>query len=163
MSVEQDGADVVLVGATGLLGAEVRRELANRRFPVRQITMMSAGDGEEVGQIVDSLAPQGNEPVVEKKFPNAFVETDLEARLKEIGRQDIVLVGFMTHMCISSTVRAAFNLGYRSTVVAAATATRDLPGTAGSVIEADVLQEASLAGIGDLFALVVPGQVDVPD
>ena len=33
----------------------------------------------------------------------------------------------MTHMCVNSTARDAFNLGYRPTVVASATATRELP------------------------------------
>ena len=53
MSTEQNGPDVVLVGATGLLGEQVRRELAQRRFPLRDIVMMAAGEGEEAGQIVE--------------------------------------------------------------------------------------------------------------
>ena len=46
---------------------------------------------------------------------------------------NLVLAGFMTHMCINSTARGAFNLGFAPTVVAAATATRDLPGTDGRI------------------------------
>jgi len=39
--------------------------------------------------------------------------------------------------------------------VAAATATRDLPGADGDVVGAPAMQAASLAALGDLFAVVV--------
>ena len=66
-----------------------------------------------------------------------------------------VLAGFMTHMCINSTARGAFNLGYSPTVIASATATRDLPLAGGGEVSAAALQAASLAALGDLFAVVV--------
>ena len=68
----------------------------------------------------------------------------------------------MTHMCVSSTARDAFNLGYRPTIVASATATRGLPGPGGLPVPAATLQSASLAGIADLFALVVAKADDIP-
>ncbi|MGY1601439.1 cysteine hydrolase family protein [Geodermatophilus sp. SYSU D00815] len=115
----------------------------------------------ESGAIVDRVAPRGDEPVVVKDRPNAFVGTDLEARCAASGR-DVLLAGFMTHMCINSTARGAFNLGYRPTVVASATATRDLPGPEGTVPAAAV-QTVSLAAIADLFGLVVPDGRAIPD
>ncbi len=60
----------------------------------------------------------------------------------------------MTLMCVSSTVRAALDLGYRSTVVSGAVATRDLPTTDGGVIDAGSLQTASLAALADRFAVI---------
>ncbi len=51
--------------------------------------------------------------------------------LKKLGVTDLVLAGFMTHVCVNSTARAAFNLGYRPTVVGEATATRSVPNPAG--------------------------------
>jgi nicotinamidase-related amidase len=69
----------------------------------------------------------------------------------------------MTHMCVNSTARGAFNLGYAPTVVAAATATRSLPGVGGETVSAAALQSASLAGLADLFAVVVPGSANIPD
>ena len=77
--------------------------------------------------IVSALAPLPDEPVIEKGLPNAFAGTDLQAQLTAIGRKDLVLAGFMTHMCISSTARAGLDLGYRITVDADSCATRDLP------------------------------------
>lgn len=115
----------------------------------------------DIGAIVDRVAPRGDEPVIVKNRPNAFVGTDLEARCAASG-QDVVLAGFMTHMCINSTARGAFNLGYRPTVVASATATRDLAGQEGTV-PASVVQTVSLAALSDLFGLVVPDGSAIPD
>jgi nicotinamidase-related amidase len=116
----------------------------------------------EIGAIVDRVAPRAGEPVVVKGFPDAFVQTDLHDRLQAVAGRNLVLAGFMTHMCVSSTARGAFNLGYRPTVVAAATATRALPGPDGDPVPAAVLQVASLASISDLFGVVVPSADDVP-
>jgi nicotinamidase-related amidase len=108
----------------------------------------------EIGQISPEVAPQGGEAVITKAFPSSFVGTDLEDRLKRAGVTDLILAGFMTHMCVNSTARSAFNLGFHPTVVASATATRDLPAPDGSVVPAAQLQAASLAGLGDLFAVI---------
>jgi nicotinamidase-related amidase len=116
----------------------------------------------EIGQIVDRVAPQGDEPVIVKGFPNSFVQTELDARLKATSAHHLVLAGFMTHMCVNSTTRGAFNLGYAPTVVAGATATRALPGPTG-VVSSEALQVASLAAIADLFGIVVPDAAAIPD
>lgn len=59
-----------------------------------------------------------------KELPNAFHGTDLEKTLRELGSgTELVLAGFMTHMCVTFTAQGAFSLGYRPTVAAEATAT----------------------------------------
>lgn len=115
------------------------------------------------GAIVDRVAPRAGESVVVKAYPNSFVETDLEARLKGLDASNLVLAGFMTHMCVNSTARGAFNLGYAPTVVASATATRALPGVGGAEVPAAALQSASLAALSDLFAVVASDVAAVPD
>lgn len=117
----------------------------------------------EIGAIVGVVAPREGEAVVVKQYPNSFVETDLDDRLKALGARNLVLAGFMTHMCVNSTARGAFNLGYAPTVPAAATATRTLPDVSGNPVPAAVMQAASLAAIADLFAVVVPGGSAIPD
>lgn len=119
-------------------------------------------DGES-GAIVEQVAPRDGEPVVIKEYPNSFVQTDLDDCLKTVGASNLVLAGFMTHMCVNSTARGAFNLGYAPTVVAAATATRALPGVTGETVPATAMQSASLAAMADLFAVVVPGTSGIPD
>jgi nicotinamidase-related amidase len=117
----------------------------------------------ETGAIVERVAPRAGEPVVVKGYPNSFVETDLDERLKSLGASNLVLAGFMTHMCVNSTARGAFNLGYSPTVVAGATATRMLPGLGDAEVPAAALQSASLAALSDLFAVVVPDSAALPD
>ena len=73
---------------------------------------------------------------------------------KQLGRTQLVIAGFMTHMCVSSTARAAVDLGYKATVAADAAATRDLPDPMGGVIAADALHRAALAELADRFAVV---------
>jgi nicotinamidase-related amidase len=106
------------------------------------------------GAIIEAVQPASGEIVVEKPLPNAFAQTDLDAELKVIGRTSLVIAGFMTHMCVSSTARAALDLGYKTTVAADAAATRDLPDPLGGVISADALHRAALAELGDRFAIV---------
>jgi nicotinamidase-related amidase len=75
----------------------------------------------------------------------------LDEQLKALGAKELILAGFMTHMCISSTARAGCELGYQCTVVVNATATRALPGLSpSSVVDAKTLkEESSLAAIQD--------------
>ena len=106
------------------------------------------------GAIIAAVAPEGGEVVIEKPLPNAFAQTTLDAELKKTGRASLVLAGFMTHMCVSSTARAALDLGYKTTVASDASATRALPDPLGGVISADALHRAALAELGDRFAII---------
>ncbi|OAF06102.1 isochorismatase [Bradyrhizobium centrolobii] len=111
----------------------------------------------ERGAIVTNLTPLATEQVVEKALPNAFAGTDLQARLAETGRKNIVLAGFMTHMCVSSTARAALDLGLRTTIAADACATRDLPDGRGGTLDARTIHEVALAELSDRFAIIARG------
>jgi nicotinamidase-related amidase len=102
------------------------------------------------GAPIEQLAPLPGEAVIEKPRPSSFFETDLAERLGGAGTP-VIFMGFMTHMCVSTTVRAALDYGYAATVVADACASRDLPGPNG-VIAARSIHEAELAALGDRFA-----------
>ena len=117
----------------------------------------------ESGAIVGRVAPRDGEPVVVKQYPNSFVHTDFDEKLKAVGAGNLLIAGFMTHMCVNSTARGAFSLGYAPTVVASATATRSLPGVDGAAVAAPALQAASLAGLADLFAVIAPDTAAIPD
>lgn len=106
------------------------------------------------GQIIAELAPQSGELVIEKGLPNAFAGTDLHSGLEKTGRKEIILAGFMTHMCVSSTARAAIDLGYRVTIDADSSGTRDLPDGNGGVVKAETLHTISLAALADRFAVI---------
>ncbi|KOV60631.1 isochorismatase [Streptomyces sp. MMG1121] len=109
----------------------------------------------EVGQIHKRVAPIDGEPVVTKQAPNAFHGTDLGELVDEAGNTDLILAGFMTHMCIAFTAQGAFLRGNRPTVVADATATRSLK-TDVAEVSAAQLHHGALATIADLYGVVVP-------
>ncbi|MEU0934946.1 isochorismatase family protein [Embleya sp. NPDC005971] len=114
-----------------------------------------------IGAISDEVAPVEGESVVVKEFPDSFHRTELVRVLTDLGaapgsNKDLIIAGFMTHMCVNYTAQGAFNLGYRPTVVAEATATRALAAPDGTVLPAAGLQAAALTTITDLFGVVVP-------
>ena len=111
--------------------------------------------GEPWFQPAAPLIPEDGEAIVEKTMANAFAGTDLQNILENIGRKKLIVIGFMTHNCVSSTVRAAKELGYAITVVAPATGTRDLPDGRGGMIAAAQIQAACLVGLSDTMAQIV--------
>ncbi|HRF07845.1 MAG TPA: cysteine hydrolase family protein [Xanthobacteraceae bacterium] len=111
--------------------------------------------GADAFKLAPQAASEAGEIIVEKPLPNAFAQTSLQDEVVKSGRKQLIVAGFQTHMCISSTVRAALDLGYRTTVVADAAATRDLPDpTGGPAFAAADLHRAALAGLADRFAIV---------
>jgi nicotinamidase-related amidase len=112
--------------------------------------------GTERGAILPQAAPVAGEPVIMKRLPNGFAGTELHERLQQAGRSNLILAGFMTHMCISASARAALDLGYQTTVIADATATRALPATdGGTPISSDAVHRTALAELADRFSAVV--------
>lgn len=107
-------------------------------------------------QPASQSAPMNGETIITKGLPNAFAGTGLDDALKQAGAKPLILAGFMTHMCVSSTARAALDLGYGTTIVADAVATRDLPNPSGGVIKAANLNASALAALSDRFGVVAP-------
>ncbi|GAB4588316.1 isochorismatase family protein [Nocardia sp. IFM 10818] len=108
----------------------------------------------EIGQIHPRVAPVEGEPVVVKTVPNGFVDTDLAERIDAAGNKNLIIAGFMTHMCVTFTTEGAFLRGNHPTVVADACATRPLR-TAVTEVSAEALHNSALATIADLYAVVV--------
>lgn len=110
----------------------------------------------------DPAAPREGEAVVIKTLPDSFVGSELDATLKKTGTTNLLVAGFMTHMCVSSTVRTSMGLGYAPTVIASACATRDLPDGHGGRVAARDLQRNELAALSDLFAAVADDMGALP-
>ncbi|QYA95110.1 cysteine hydrolase [Streptomyces anulatus] len=107
----------------------------------------------EIGRIHPAVAPADGETVVVKKAPDSFHGTDLGEHVPEGA--DVIIAGWMTHMCVAFTAQGAFLRGNRPTVVADACATRSLP-VAGTDLDARQVHHGALATIGDLYGVVVP-------
>ena len=95
--------------------------------PVVWVQHSSAGmpAGSAGWEYVPELAQHEAEPVVHKRYGDAFDDTDLEAVLAErqIGR--LIIAGAQTDECIRSTLHGAIVRGYDTTLVADAHTTED--------------------------------------
>ncbi len=80
---------------------------------------------------------------IEKTFPSAFVDTDLENWLKKNGINTVVVSGYMTQHCCDTTARYAHHLGFNVEFLSDATATLDFENKAGKV-NAEELHRATL-------------------
>ncbi|MFC9929806.1 cysteine hydrolase family protein [Streptomyces sp. NPDC127190] len=109
----------------------------------------------DIGRIHPRVAPAEGEAVVVKGAPDAFRDTDLGAHVDAAGHQDVIIAGFMTHMCVTFTAQGAFLRGNRPTVVADACATRPLS-TPVATVQAPELHHSALATLADLYGVVVP-------
>ena len=155
--VKLPGIDAALARIADLLARA--RKVGTPIFHVAQVGQPGGlfDPTTERGAILPQAAPVAGEPLIMKKLPNAFAGTELHARLQQVGRSNLIVAGFMTHMCISASVRAALDLGYRTTVAGDATATRALPShDNGAPIPAEVVHRTALAELADRFAAIIP-------
>jgi nicotinamidase-related amidase len=81
--------------------------------------------GSEGWNIVDGLTPTPEEPVVDKRFGDAFEETDLGNVLDGLGASRLVVCGAQTEWCIRSTLHGAVARGYDAVLVSDAHTTAD--------------------------------------
>jgi nicotinamidase-related amidase len=83
-------------------------------------------EGSDGWQYVPDLTQGEAEPVVHKRYPDSFENTDLEAVLadRKIGR--LIVSGAQTDECIRSTLHGAIVRGYDATLVSDAHSTEDL-------------------------------------
>jgi nicotinamidase-related amidase len=110
--------------------------------------------GTEGVEIIPAVAPAEGELVIIKNYPNSFRETELKQALDEEGIQDVVVVGAMSHMCIDATSRAAADLGYSTTIVEDACATRDLEFN-GKTVPAAQVHAAYMSALAFAYGKVV--------
>ena len=105
-------------------------------------------------EIHDSIRPLENETVIIKNFPNSFRNTNLHQYLQAINTSELVICGAMSHMCVDTTTRAAFDLGYSCTLISDACATRNLVFN-DQMVKATDVQIAYMAALNGTFAQVI--------
>lgn len=101
------------------------------------------------------VAPQGDEPVIQKTVNCAFIGTNLEQRLRAEGIQSLVIVGLTTEHCVSATARMAGDLGFATYVVDDATACHDHNGYDGKYYPAETVHALALVSLQGEFATIV--------
>jgi nicotinamidase-related amidase len=74
--------------------------------------------------IVDSLAPQAGDIIVEgKRGLDTFASTNLDFILRSRGTKTVVVGGFLTNCCVESTVRTGYEKGFNMVALSDCTAT----------------------------------------
>lgn len=111
--------------------------------------------GTALAEEFSELSPKADEKVVKKNFPNSFASTDLDEYLKTLGDvgRKIVLVGYMAHVCVSTTARAGNEKGYDVIIPRDAVGDRNIPG-----VKAEDLVETALCELADAFATVLSAE-----
>jgi nicotinamidase-related amidase len=106
-------------------------------------------------------APLAGETVIGKNANSAFVGTELEALLDEIGATTLVICGVLTPNSVEATARHAGNLGYQVFVVADACWAVDKVDLRGKRWPAEDVHALSLAHLEGEYASVVDAATTV--
>jgi ureidoacrylate peracid hydrolase len=100
--------------------------------------------------IVDELAPQPQDFVIDKNRPSSFYGTMLETYLNGIGAKRLIVCGVTTNCCVETTVRDASQRDFQTFVVGDAVGELDRQ-----------RHDMALASMGILFAKIVSlGEVE---
>ncbi|KAK2798281.1 phospholipase C type enzyme [Emmonsiellopsis sp. PD_5] len=98
----------------------------------------------------EELKPLEGEKVITKLFPSSFAETDLHEYLQSLDVKKIVLVGYMAHVCVSTTARRGAELAYDIVIAEDGVGDRPLPGYSG-----DEITKVALLELADFFGTLV--------
>ena len=111
-------------------------------------------DGTPGIEIDPRVKPQGEDMLITKRYPNAFRDTTLARIIHVLGAKELFFCGAMSNLCIDATVRAAFDMSYRCTVVEDACAACDLE-FGGQIIPAAQVHGAFMAALASAYGEVV--------
>jgi ureidoacrylate peracid hydrolase len=77
------------------------------------------------GVTIDELKPRERDPVVIKRRDSAFQDTEFRVWLQSIGVNLLVFTGIDTSICVETSLREGFNIGYDVAIISDATASGD--------------------------------------
>ena len=84
--------------------------------------------GTPAWEIHPAIAPLAGDTVVQKHHPDSFQDTTLQQVLEARGIRRLITCGIQTEMCVDTTTRRAYSLGYKVTLVQNAHSTWNSPG-----------------------------------
>jgi nicotinamidase-related amidase len=99
--------------------------------------------------------PAPGETVLHKTGSSGFAGTGLDAHLRRMGAARIVIVGAVAAFCVTSTTRAASDLGFEVILPGDALIGFDIPAHDGGRIDADTVLRVTLSLLGADFARLV--------
>ena len=81
--------------------------------------------GSDNWQVYHELKPQENEKIFNKYYNSIFKDTELKEYLNRKNIIDLTFVGMQVEFCIDTSVKVAFEYGYKITIVEDAISTFD--------------------------------------
>ena len=99
-------------------------------------------------------ARRDDETLLQKETSGAFAGTALEDWLAGHGERQILLVGFFTFGCLSTTAREALDRGYAVAIDPDGTASIDLAHELLGALEAAVIKQAALLQLNQMGAAI---------
>ena len=105
-------------------------------------------------EFMDFVLPRVDERVFQKEVNSAFIGTDLNEFLKSKKINSLVVVGFTSDHCVSTSVRMASNLGFQVFVIGDATVTFDRM-MDNIHYKAELIHEINLVSLHKEFATVL--------
>jgi nicotinamidase-related amidase len=105
-SESQDGSD--WAPAFKRMNAEALGQIGEPALPAKT---------DPWARIVEALEPTADEVVINKTTYGAFASTGLDATLRNLGIETLVLGGVVTNRCVETTMRDATDRGYRVILV----------------------------------------------
>lgn len=112
------------------------------------------------GEPMPCAMPMPGETVLWKSRPSAFAGTGLDAHLRQAGIDRLVVIGAVAAFCVTSTVRAASDLGFKVVLPGDALLAFDIPAHDGGQIDPQTVLRVTLSLLGADFAhLVTADQV----
>jgi len=107
-----DGSDMI---------ARRRRRDTDSVTTTNTPTLWSKGSFEH--EVIEALAPQAGELVIDKNTSSAFNSTGIEWMLRNMGVETVVVTGMATDMCVETTSRDAADRGFNVIIAEDASAT----------------------------------------
>lgn len=68
-------------------------------------------------EIHSSITPNEEDTIIQKTTPDSFFKTSLDEKLKKQGIEHLIIAGIQTELCVDTTCRRAFSMGYKVTLV----------------------------------------------
>jgi ureidoacrylate peracid hydrolase len=98
--------------------------------------------------IIDDLKPQPGDVVVKKQKHDGFIGTNLDIILRTYEIKHVLFIGTATNICVESTLRHAFSLGYFPILISDATSPMGPP----------FAQEATISNVQSTFGWVTTSE-----
>jgi maleamate amidohydrolase len=95
-----------------------RKDLRDGGVFVKKVPSLAIlQQGSPLVEVDPRIEPQPGEKVIEKKYASAFFGTDLDAELRKLGADTVVVAGCTTSGCIRASVIDSLQYGYHTIVV----------------------------------------------